>query len=1591
MSDTSGKPQTILAEDATNFVSWRRDLSYFLQTKRLHLYLQTPIPPQRALYALEEDQQALGHLGMSCSEGIWDLISGARTTVDAIGIIEGEYRRASDGKLVALDRDRSSFAMLVGERLPAYFQRARRLRDDIRAAGGNWPESDMRLRLLMGLRSEYHPAKSTAVGMADRSLLALQRMLEDWESLAPQPGGLGEAGYALTARPSGLGSGGSSSNAVGVAARGLPAAGPWGHSRGGGSAGYQGGSSSGGSNEQCWYCFVQGHQRRNCNVRVLDEKAGIFRANIRVPPPPGKGQPGGGGSGGSKGPGGGKGRGRGGKGGGSGKPFTGRGTVLAVQDGGEGAAEGSSDDDPNCNCADASGDMFGGSSCSVANDGTHHWGVGQAHDSGSSSSTAGYSHAHAGGGSSSSSVSAGLGCAGGCERVGCCGVSGDSTLHLPNSGGSSSVVPGRADGCSAAGVRMPLLPGYSRTDDDGDGSSNSSSRSGGSAACCFTGFPGLGFRRLFKSRYSRDSRGSSCSSSSSAEPASAGGCDVAEDSNGGACYSHTLPPNTSSSSSSSSSRSCRTGFCAPTADGAGDGAATTYQLLVDSGAFRHITAHRHLLSNYTPSRVKMVRWGDGHIGAVQGEGMMSMLSGGQLLHVHNVLHVPTSELSLLSVIALTSNGSKVVFEGDGVQVVRGRRLLLQGRNRNGQYILSNLRLLSTSTEVPIMAPATASTAESSGSSTSNGTSTAAPAGGGGGNGRFAAPTGGGDNSSGAAAPTGGGETDSSAATQEVAGSSSSSRSSSGLSAQVQAALRLHRRLGHLGFSSIKRMVSQGMVTGADVSLSAVRDAAELVCSKCMEAKAASAAFPRSSSGATTVPLQLAHSDVCGPFPHQGRGGAQYYITLLDDATGYGLVRILQQRGQAYTALQEMVAEMESLYPGGSRLRTLRSDNGGEYVSLQLEQWLRSRGTVHQYSAPYTPQQNGAAERVNRTLQDRCRALLLEADLPNGLWPDAVSYAAYIRNLSPSAGRNVTPYEAFTGKKPDVSSLRTFGCRVFVMVPAEQRDKLGARANVGTYLGPERNTAASRVKVGNGMVVSRDLKWDEAIRGPASRRAGTQFGDGVGDSSSNDAAHAAAAPAPGVPAQQTQMGPPPHPSPPSRPATRSQHPNLLPPINPVTAAASAVAGGGSSSSTATAAAAATESDDEEVPPLAPMSDDEDYEPAGCSSATAAVAEPFPGEPQSYEQAQRARDADKWLEAMQEEMASQRENGTWVVEPLPPGTRVLANRWVFKLKPGDETQPPRYKARLVAKGFQQREGIDYDEVFAPTTCSVSLRTLLALAAEQGLLLEQLDVKTAFLNGQLDEELWMQLPQGFEEETASSGNGGAGGDGTEMASNGSGGSSCSARAAQECAGCSKNSSTSVSGNEGGRGGEPIMACRLLKSIYGLKQAPRCWYIKLCEQMGGLGFTPSAADAALFVRHDAEGPVYVLVHVDDMLIAAGSAQQMATVKAAINGCFKVRELGEARVYLGMRIIRRPDGKEIKLSQRAYIEDLLQRHGMVDAKPRSLPLPPGTRVLAAALKDLVLSDSKQYSALVGEMNYLATNTRPDIAFALSLLPVGHA
>ncbi|CAB4034655.1 Hypothetical predicted protein [Paramuricea clavata] len=315
-----------------------------------------------------------------------------------------------------------------------------------------------------------------------------------------------------------------------------------------------------------------------------------------------------------------------------------------------------------------------------------------------------------------------------------------------------------------------------------------------------------------------------------------------------------------------------------------------------------------------------------------------------------------------------------------------------------------------------------------------------------------------------------------------------------------------------------------------------------------------------------------------------------------------------------------------------------------------------------------------------------------------------------------------------------------------------------------------------------------------------------------------------------------------------------------------------------------------------------------------------------EPKSYNDAIRSPHAENWRKAMQAEYESLMDNNTWTLVDEPEDQQVLPGKWVYKVKYRANGQVDKLKARYVAKGYAQIEGIDFFDTYAPTCKPETFRILLATAARKDLYLGQMDVKSAYLHSKIEEEIYLEQPEGFVKKASS--------------------------------------------------GQKLV-CKLNKSIYGLKQAAKNWYEALTSLLLKKGFKRSYNDYCLFVRKEENGTFsYVLVWVDDIVVAGATEEAINEIKSMLNENFKMDDRGDLNCFLGMQILRSHD--KITVDQTKYIETVLQEFNMSDCKAVATPGEVNLK-LVKSNEGKKLVDPKLYRSLVGSLLFIGKQTRPDI------------
>ena len=257
----------------------------------------------------------------------------------------------------------------------------------------------------------------------------------------------------------------------------------------------------------------------------------------------------------------------------------------------------------------------------------------------------------------------------------------------------------------------------------------------------------------------------------------------------------------------------------------------------------------------------------------------------------------------------------------------------------------------------------------------------------------------------------------------------------------------HGWFGHLGVQTIRKLANETMVDGLNCNITTDTD----LCEPCIGGKHHKSPFPKSSSSHSKNPLNLVHSDVCGKMGEKSMGGAEYFLTFVDDKTRYVWVYLLKKKSDVFEKfkLWKTMAEKSS----GCILITLRTDNGGEFISTQFGRYLCSEGIQHELTIPKTPQQNGVAKRLNKTLLEKVRSMLIDQKVPHSFWAEALVISVYLKNRSPTSFLDrQTPFEAWKGKKPDVGHLHDFGCGAYVHVSKDEQRKLDSNAKKFMFLG-----------------------------------------------------------------------------------------------------------------------------------------------------------------------------------------------------------------------------------------------------------------------------------------------------------------------------------------------------------------------------------------------------------------------------------------------------------------------------------------------------------------------------------------------------------
>lgn len=596
------------------------------------------------------------------------------------------------------------------------------------------------------------------------------------------------------------------------------------------------------------------------------------------------------------------------------------------------------------------------------------------------------------------------------------------------------------------------------------------------------------------------------------------------------------------------------------------------------------------------------------------------------------------------------------------------------------------------------------------------------------------------------------------------------------------------------------------------------------------------------------------SDVC--FAEKASiGGFVYFVTFLDVFTHFAVVFMLRKKSEVFEKFKEYEAMASTHF--GSRIRSFLCDNGREFVNGDFLNFCKEKGIRVVNTVAYNHQQNGRAERLNRTLEDRARSMLQASGLPKTFWSEAILCATYLLNRSPTSATNKIPAEEWYQKSVELGKLRTFGCVCYIHVPDEKRQKFDSKSCKGIMVGYAPigyrvyNLETQSIQIARNMIFDESKLYKDLFKGEFSAVRDRATGD---SDEEDDVAE----------------------------TTTS---------NSMTEDAGSQPGDGEE-------APLRRSSRERKPP-AYLSD---YE-VSANFAEAFLVE-NPKDP-------------KWDEAKRRELNSMKNFDVWNLVPRPAGVKVLRSKWVLQQK------PDKCKARLVAVGYDEKEVPDL--LFSPVVNMTSVKILLSIVVQKRLALHQMDVSNAFLHGDIDYKVYMEQPPGYQ-----------------------------------------------SGNN--------LVCELKCAIYGLKVAPRLWNKCINDFMvSSLNFSRSDFDHCFYFKVERESCMFVLIYVDDLLLASDSDELIKTFKVTISRRCNIVNLGVSKRFLGMEIDYNVQNQMMTLSQAQFIDKVASRFNVTGAKKVYTPIE----------VDLQLEKSEDcnvdlpFRQLVGCLLYISIISRPDISFAV--------
>lgn len=647
-----------------------------------------------------------------------------------------------------------------------------------------------------------------------------------------------------------------------------------------------------------------------------------------------------------------------------------------------------------------------------------------------------------------------------------------------------------------------------------------------------------------------------------------------------------------------------------------------------------------------------------------------------------------------------------------------------------------------------------------------------------------------------------------------------------------------------------------------------------ICQTCLEGKQTKLPYKNLSEKRKPKRiLEVVTSDVCGPITPVAYDGKKYFVTFVDQYSHFTVCYLLQQKSEVVEKFKSYEAMVEAKF--GHKIERLRCDNGGEYDSKEFQAFCSQKGIKIEYTVPYNPQQNGVSERYNRTIMERARCLIFDTKIDKCFWNEAVQAAIYLINRTSTSvlENKKTPAEIWYGVKPNLNKIRVFGCDAYVHTPKEQRSgKLDSRSRKMLMMGYTDNGYRIWDPEQDKIIRARDVIFDETKRSEQTLHFNLNEENNDNENNPNRQSHEN---------KQEQE------------STSEIEEDIVENIRHRRTS--------------------------KLPKRF-----EDFDMNLDESLLAALSADFCDDvPESYDDA--IKTGKGWKEAIDSELDVLHKNETWEIVPYPKNDKVIDSRWVFKEKEIDGQLVK--KARLVARGYKQCDS-SY-EMYAPVVRMMTIRILFALSVQKDLCIAQLDVKCAFLNGDLKECVYMEVPKGLVVKDLN------------------------------------------------------MVCKLKRSLYGLRQAPKCWYEKLNISLIKMGLKRSQSDPCLYYDND----TYLLVHVDDLILFSKFKNKIYDYKQKLMSEFEMRDLSNnisssnyTLKFLGLEVTI--TDTYLFIQQKDLITKILSKFNMLECKELNIPIQPKTD-----LEVIIKSEPNEnlpYRKLIGYLMYVMLGSRPDLSYSIS-------